>query len=517
MADLKPDAPSGDYAAMKPYWDMVEAILGGAARMRAAGEAYLPRFINETREDYEYRRKNAKFTNVYRDIVENLASKPFSKEVDIVSGSASASVDNLKEDIDGQGNHLHVFAGNLFFQGINDAIGWIFVDKAPVPANASRADEKRIGARPYWLHIPAKRMLAVYSGVVAGQEVFVHARILEPVTARDGYGEKTVNRVRVLNRDPIIADGKVVGYGPATFELYEEREAVGSQQKGWVKIDGGAIAIGEIAIVPFVTGRRIEGTWRFVPPMQDAAYLQIEHYQQETNLKSIKEQACFPMLAGNGVSPQMVPNPLYQNGNGEPPTVAAMVPVGPKSVLYAPPRGDGASHGSWEFIEPSSGSLKFLADDVAATERQLRELGRQPLTAQTGNLTVVTAAFAAQKGNTAIQAWALNLKDALEQALVLTCKWLGDSSEPEVFVHTDFAIDMESDKAPDVLMAMRKNGDISRDALIVEAKRRDWLSPEYDADKDAELIAKEQEGLVPEQDIDPVTGQPIDPAASLGA
>lgn len=106
-----------------------------------------------------------------------------------------------------------------------------------------------------------------------------------------------------------------------------------------------------------------------------------------------------------------------------------MVPVGPKSVLFAPPAGDG-THGEWDFIEPSAASLTFLAKDVEATEKQLRELGRQPLTAQTGNLTVVTTDFAAQKGNSAIQAWCLNLKDALEEALRLTCLWLGDSSKP---------------------------------------------------------------------------------------
>jgi hypothetical protein len=219
--------------------------------------------------------------------------------------------------------------------------------------------------------------------------------------------------------------------------------------------------------------------------MQDAAYLQVEHYQQETNLKSAKDQACFPMLAGNGVSPPL-------NPDGSP----AMVPVGPKTVLFAPPNSDG-QHGEWSFIETAATSLKFLADDVHATEQQLRELGRQPLTAQTGNLTVVTTAFAAQKGNSAIQAWALNLKDALEQALKLTCLWLADTSKPEVMVHTDFAIDMESDKAPDFLLKLRATRDISREALIVEAKRRDFLSPEYDPDADMVLILAEMPADTP--------------------
>lgn len=492
MADLKPDNPSADHAAMSPYWQMVDTILDGAAAMRAAGEKYLPKFGGEDKDDYEFRRKNAKFTNIYRDIVENLASKPFSKEVAVVDKSASGSVKTLLEDIDGQGNHLHVFAANVFFRGINDAVDWIFVDKTPVPAGATRQAEKEIGARPYWVHVPARRMLAVYSAVVGGQEAFVHARIHEPVTVREGYGETTLNRVRVLNRESVLSGGEITGYGPATWELFEEQKKANSDEKEWVSLGGGPIAIGVIAIVPFITGRRKEGSWQFVPPMQDAAYLQIEHYQQESGLKYASENTAFPMLAGNGVQP-----PVGPDGK------VAPAPVGPKRVLYAPPMegGNSTTHGEWKFIEPTAASLKFLADQITATEQQLRELGRQPLTAQTGNLTVVTTAFAAQKGNTAIQAWALNLKDALEQALALTCLWLGDSSEPEVSVHTDFAIEMETDKAADVLLKMREAKDISREALINEAKRRDWLAPEYDAEADMDLILAEVPGDDTEDDI----------------
>jgi hypothetical protein len=44
----------------------------------------------------------------------------------------------------------------------------------------------------------------------------------------------------------------------------------------------------------------------------------------------------------------------------------------------------------------------------------MRNLGRQPLA--TANLTVVTTANVSMKAHSAVQAWALLLKDALEQA-----------------------------------------------------------------------------------------------------
>lgn len=483
-----PINPSADYRAMETYWHMVETILEGALAMRLAGTTYLPQFTNESLTDYEYRRKNAKFTNIYRDIVENLAAKPFAKEVKLVDGSFSTRIADLIEDIDGQGNHLHVFAAQLFFQSINDAVDWIFIDKTPMPVGATVADEKRIGARPYWVHVPAKRMLAVYSDTIDGKETIVHARIWEPVVVREGYKEVEINRVRELNR-PKNNDGT---YGPATYTLWEERRAVPGGQVEWVSVGNGPIAIGVIALVPMITGRRKGGSWRFVPPMQDAAHLQIEHYQQESNLKALKEQAAFPMLTGNGVSPEM-------DENTNRPKV---VPTGPRTVLYAPRDPNTGQPGEWRYIEPGAQTLKFLAEDIEATEKQLRELGRQPLTANTGNLTVVTTAFAAQKGNSAIQAWALNLKDALERAFQYTCMWLGDNSQVEVSVHTDFAIDLESDKAPDFLLTLRKEREISRKAILNEAKRRDFLSPEYDPDEDQEELDNEKPAEPTPQDIE---------------
>ncbi|WP_019170678.1 DUF4055 domain-containing protein [Pseudaminobacter salicylatoxidans] len=461
---------------------MVDTILAGADAMRKAAK-YLPQFPKESDADYKYRRENAKFTNIFRDLVEGLASKPFAKELGLVEGKATDQVKTLAEDIDGRGNHLHVFAGNVFFNGIAHAVDWIFVDHTKVPEGATRAQEKAIGARPYWVHIPATRMLAAYTDMIDGEEQFIHIRFREDEIRRSAFGETTVERVRVLNREPVVADGKVIGYAPATFELWEKSAGTNGKAGSWSVVDSGPIAIGIIALVPFLTGRRIAGSWQVLPPMKDCAHLQIEHYQQETNLKYARDMTCFPMLAGNGVTPEIDPTTNQ-------PVVA---PVGPKAVLYAPMGQDG-QHGEWKFIEISASSLQFLESSIDKTERQLRELGRQPLTAETGNLTVVTTAFAAQKGNSAVQAWAINLKDALEQAWVYTCMWLKDSSEPEVSIHTDFAIEAQAGEELNAVLTLMERHEISREAGLSEMKRRNVLSPEYDAGADLDVILSEIPG-----------------------
>lgn len=510
-ATATPETTSSDYDAMYPYWRLIDTILGGTEAMRAAGgtdtgwrtaasgsgaraataaeNPYLPRFPNEETADYRYRVDNAPFTNVFADLLSNLAAKPFAEEVSIGDDTPRRLAD-LAQDIDGRGSTIHSFAGEVFHAGAGYAVDWILVEftKAqprPDGLALTQAEEGAQGLRPYWVRIPATAMLAVYSESVRGEEIFTHARFKECVTRRDGWVEVAVERVRVLNREPVHDEfGKVIDYAPATFEVWEKtsqtkggRRSAGSQ---WRLADSGPITIGVIPLVPFVTGRRIGASWRFVPVLRDAAHTQVEHFQAETALKSIKELTAFPMLAGNGVQPEI------KDGRPVP------VPVGARAVLYAPPQGgDGATHGEWKFIEPSGDSLQFLASEVDRIEKQLRELGRQPLTAQTGNLTVVTTAFAAQKGNSAVQAWALNLKEALEQALTLTALWLKEQAAPVVRVYTDFAIEIGDDAGPKTLLEMRKAGDLSRRTMWSEAQRRNILSADFDPEEEETRIEDE--------------------------
>lgn len=436
-----PDKKSADWQAMSEYWESANDLVCGAKKVRDAGERYLPKFPNETNKDYEFRRKTAKYTNVYLDILEGLAQKPFSKEVS-VKDDVPERFKPLIEDIDGRGNHLHVFAGTTFFCGINNAIDWILVDYTKTEGLKTVEEERKAGVRPYWVHIPADKVIWIDSKVIEGREQLTKIKIQE---------EK--NRIRTYEREEAV-----------TWKVEEE-----DSEGHWQVVDNGVITIGIIPMVPFIAGRRKGPKWQFDPPMRGAVDLQIELYQQETSLKYIETLTCFPMLAGNGVSPDT-------DADGAP----KPVPVGPAAVLYAPPNADG-SHGEWRWIGTDAACLQFLADQIKATKQDLRELGRQPLTAQSGNLTVITTAFAAQKGNSAVQSWALNLKDALELALSYTALWLGETYQPEVFIYTDFGIEDADDKSMDHLLKMREQGDLSQETLWEESKRRGLLSAEFDS------------------------------------
>jgi hypothetical protein len=455
---------SKDSAAMVEYWDQTDCIVEGAKAIKLAGEKYLPKFDDEEAGEWQNRLKLTKFTNVYRDIVEGLASKPFEEETKLVGDSIPDEIKEFIENVDGSGNNLTVFSSLTFFNGINSAIDWIFVDYPKVNPEEVKtvADEKRAGIKPFWSHVLGRNVLEARVTMVNSKEQLSYIRILEP-------GEP--DHVRIITR---IAD-------QVNWQLFKKTDKYDPETKTrFVLEDEGVISIGVIPLVPFMVGRRDGRTFKMFPAMRDAADLQIELYQQESGLKFIKTMAAYPMLAGEGVSPELIP------GTKTP----KKLKVGPARTLYTGKDGQG-NHGTWKYVEPSAQSMTFLAGDVKETINQLRELGRQPLTSQSGNLTTITTAVAAGKAKSAVGAWALLLKDTLENALKITCLWLQNPFEPEVSVYMEFDDVLDDGKDLETLNKARENGDLSQETYWEELGRRKVLSPEFDAEKERQRLLAE--------------------------
>lgn len=500
-----PNNTSRDYQNMSPFWTLVDDILAGADAIRDKGETYLPRFAEETKvgnnDPYALRLRNAPFTNLYEDISRNLGSKPFSEECKLIEKSNQVYQD-LATNIDGQGNNLHVFAQTVFQSGVDYALAWILVDHTRATPRKdggvlSVTEEKEQGLRPYWVLVPSTRLLAVYSEFIGGREILTHARIYEPSTILNGYLEVNVERVRVLRRDPTAFDlaGKPIAYGPPYFELWESMpQDPNSKQATWVMVDGGPLApLTEIPLVPFITGVRDPASWRVRPPLRGIANMQIQEYNQESNLKSVMELTCFPVLSGTGITP---------------PDNNVKIPIGPRAVLYGGSSADGQP-GSWAYIEPGAASITALQNQLKNIQNDMRDLGMQPLTMQ--NLTVITTGQVAVKANSAVKAWTIKFKDALEQAWMCTAQWLGRPDAPEVFVFDDFNVVLDDGKGWAAVWLLRTGKEISHETTIQSALRYGYLPDSFDIEKNDEELAAEADNASPggEQMIDPRTGKVI--------
>lgn len=483
-SNVAPDNQSSEYVAQLPYWQMTRDMMKGTVAMRKNAAKYLPRFESETFTDFQLRARHARYTNIFGDIVKSLADRPFAKEPII---KANATIEPMLENIDGQNNHAFVFMADWMRQAITTGIHWAFVDYASVQPyvvdasgvqrRKSVAEERQEGARPYALLVAPEDVVAIYSGMIAGKEYITHVRMRECFKVRDGeWKEKDVERIRVLNREPILDEaGNIVNYGPATFAIYEREKA-----SNWVIKQSGPIYIGVIAMVPLIIGTRSNG-WMVEPDMEDCAYLQLEYFEQENGLKNIKNLTAFPMLSADNVDPQT-------DAKGKP----IKAPVGPRAVLYggAPKQGI-TTGGSWRWLEPGAQSLTFLREDLKELAKELRELGRQPLVASSSNITRETAAFASSKGKAAIRRWSGQLKDAVENVLMFMAMWENIADEPEVVLNLDDLDEADGDTGMTTIEAMYDKQVVSKKTYRMEAQRRGILSDSFDADKEDAQIEKE--------------------------
>jgi len=207
--------------------------------------------------------------------------------------------------------------------------------------------------------------------------------------------------------------------------------------------------------------------------MRAAVETAVNLFKQETELEFKSTMSAYSMLAMIGVTQDKTPD-------GKP---KDKVLIGPSKSIIVPPSTTPGQRADVKWIEPSAEILKFLQERIDKTIQQLRELGRQPLTASSSNITVITAAVAAGKAKSAVKAWAYRLGDTLENALNITAMWMAIEYEPTVHVFAEFDDWMEGEDIDALLAMWRPDGDgsrgISTQTLHEEMQRRGVLSSNF--------------------------------------
>ena len=131
-----PSTPSPAAEALAPIWAMIRAIRAGAAEVKKAREADLPKVPAESDDEYNRRLASAPWRPEFDDAMRGVVSRPFAKEVKL-AGEPSEDAKALAEDIDGRGNNLHVFSKSLFEDAVSLGAAGILVDFPPMSPNAS--------------------------------------------------------------------------------------------------------------------------------------------------------------------------------------------------------------------------------------------------------------------------------------------------------------------------------------------------------------------------------------------
>ena len=296
-----------------------------------------------------------------------------------------------------------------------------------------------------------------------------HARIRECRTERDGYGEKFVDQIRVLE--------------PGTSEVFEKDiKGVWVSQGVTPMVRGGSHRSVPLALC--FLGKRL-GTQEVRLPLQSVCDMQIELFQALSRYEEILTYAGSPMLSGNGISP-----PAASEG---------AIALGPKTILFAPRSGDGPAP-YWDFVQPNPANITAIKASVEAIQSDMRRIGLQPLTEQPGNSTATGKAIDAAKAHSAVKSWALLLNDTIEQAMVFTAQYLGIDTTIQTEVSTDFSVLPYATEPLKALSVARATKDISRKTYWDMLKRFDVLPSDFDSQAEQVLLAAEPVPTV-EEDV----------------
>src|SRR6185369_1247367 len=385
MADNDdPSIKSADAEAMCTDLELIEDIRAGARRIRERRIKYLPQYAKESDLAYKIRLAQTPWRPEFSDALGNICSKPFTKPVavdddapDSIQGTMDKATKTRRggivDDIDGRGNHLHVFARDTFMSGVADGMRAIYVSYPDVQPARTVAEEKAVGARPYWVHIELKNIIALYTKMLNGREVVSHIRFYECKMEQQGYREVEQRRIRVLELDEA---------NRPTSELWK----YDPDSKNYVVEipKKPLVGVAEIPVALFYTGERF-GNFGVRPPMIDLADMQIELYRALSRKEEIMTYAGSPMLKGKGMTPpepepqgDISTIPLQERIQRKAENPISQMEVGPRTILFCPADGD------WDFIQPDAANITAVQSDVDAIMKDFRRLAKQPTLPQSG-------------------------------------------------------------------------------------------------------------------------------------
>jgi hypothetical protein len=274
---------------------VVRDLSGGTERLRESSTTYLPMEAGEGGEAYAVRLSRSLLFNTFVKVREGLIGMALKKrnpeaESDIeLEPDVPLQLRTQREDIDLCGNHLDVFAKELFRDIVNDGHAHVLVDMqkplsrslTSLSATPTALDDRVAGRRPYWVKYRKDQAINWKSDRVNGEQILTQITFRECGTESDGeYGEKEITRYRVLQLSvisPKTEDAPPI-YGPMVWTLFEEPE----KGKDLIPIGGGPTNLARIPVVTIYSRRKafLESD----PPLLDLAYLNIGHWQQWSDL-----------------------------------------------------------------------------------------------------------------------------------------------------------------------------------------------------------------------------------------
>jgi len=457
IEEYKVNSLGTEYEAMSERWDLLHALLGGTHAMRAGKEKWLAREPRESAAAYTNRLARSFLYGAYRDTIEKLVSKPFSRPV-ICLGKTLDTISEMKKNMDMNGRDITQFARDVFTAGVTYGCTHILIDFPQFSPTATLADERASGVRPVFIHVKPTQLIGWRTETAEdGKDTLTQIRIHETRIEPSGeYGDTEIEYIRV--------------YTPQDWQLWRRDKF--KNEDDFKIVDQGTHSFGSIPLVTYYVSRT--GTLTATPPMEDLAWLNLAHWQSMSDQRNILRFASVGLLFAAGFSDEELEEGLT---------------IGPNQLIRSTNESAKVT-----YVEHKGNAIATGQQDLDKLEERMKVLGLQPIMQRSGNQTATGRVLDESRTHTSIQAWIRSLENTLRQAFEYATRW-SKQELPEDFsidINNDFGLSERATDDVRSLIEMRKAAQISSETFLREVKRRGLLAEVVDIP--TELAAIEQEG-----------------------
>lgn len=450
---MKVQDQSDEVKALMPDWALADALMGGTRAMRKAGKVYLPQWPKESQEKYERRLAQTTLLPTFQRTVRVMSAKPFSKPITL-GDDVPARVKKLLENVDRQGNSLHSFSSDLMPRTLSHGLQGVLVDHPSIAlGSATMADAA--GAEPYFVWIPCQRILGWRLETIEGAVRLTQLRISEAVEVPSGdFGTAVVDRVRVLE--------------PGLWRLYEKP----ADATDYVLGDEGLCSTKEIPFVPFFGVK--DGPMTGHSPLLELAYLNVKHWQSQSDQDNLLHVARVPILFAKGFD---------ETDEIEVGTQHAVRTENVEAALV--------------YVEHTGDAIGAGQTSLEALERQMLQIGAELLIAKPGGTRTATESNNEADANKSdLQRFAEQFEDSLDRCLGFMAEYLGEKTGGHVTLFKDYLAATLTDASAQLIVTMAQGGMITKETALREQQRRGVLSSDIDPATEVQAAKDEAPTMV---------------------
>lgn len=409
-------------AAMQDDWQLIADLLGGTKAMRAAGKRYLPARTLEDPQDYAARLSAATLFPAFSETLARMVGRVFSKPLTPNDDVPAWIADEVLPDVDRQGRNLHVWAKEWFAEALAMGLSHCIVEAPRADGVRTRADQRRAGVRPYLIRISPQRVL----GWRESGGKLTQLRVRFDRTEDDGeFGTKSVKQVRV--------------YEVGRVRVFEEHKGE------WVAVEDMRTGLARIPIVTLYTKRT--GFMTAEPPLRELAYLNAKHWRMQSGNDTLIDTASVPILSISGV----------QDGDE--------VVIGAKHAVRLP------TGATMQYVEHTGAAIESGRKALLDLVEEMRQAGAKLLQPAEGSKTATQAREDAANDNSQLGGMASQLQDTLVDVLDLVAEYRGQEKGGTVQLNPNLDPELDTATAMQDLLAMYRDGIVSRSTVFEAAKR----------------------------------------------